>query len=227
MGEDPRSQLESALERGFGIDFPPQSLPRAGRLRRSAVLILFGHLDQLPAGHMGAATLSHIPAGLDVLLTRRSERLGHHAGQIAFPGGGADPGDRDAAATALREANEETGLLPAGVDVLGNLPELHIPISNNLVTPVIGWWRLPSEVAADETESVDVFRVPVAELLAPEARGTSVLKREGRSFRGAAFKLGPQYGEHLVWGFTGLMLSSIFDGVGWSVPWDRGREFEV
>lgn len=224
---DPRAQLEAAIDRGLGIDFTPQGSLGDHGLRRSAVLILFGTLDRLPAGHAGAAALDHVPAGLDVLLTRRSERLGHHAGQIAFPGGGAESGDSGPAATALREAQEETGLLPDGVDVLGELPEFHIPVSNNLVTPVLGWWRLPSSVAADEDESVDVFRVPVAKLLAPEARGTSVLHREGRVFRGAAFRLGPQYGEHLVWGFTGMLLSSIFDEVGWAVPWDRERVFEV
>jgi len=151
----------------------------------------------------------------------------HHPGQIAFPGGGVELGDADLAATALREASEETGLDPGGVEVLGSLPDLHIPVSNNLVTPVIGWWRLPSEVAADRRESVDVMRVPVGELLAPEARGTSVLRRGASTFRGAAFELGPQFGGHLVWGFTGMVLSSLFDGVGWTTPWDRSRIFDI
>lgn len=222
---DARRELAAAIDAGFDITLNRQTRVTHDRpLRRSAVLVLFGALDRIeasPDGHTRA------PAELDVLLTRRADHMRHHPGQIAFPGGGVEVGDANLAATALREAAEETGLDPSGVDVLGTLPELHIPVSNNLVTPVIGWWRLPSEVAADHAESVEVFRVPVAELLRPAARGTSVLRSGTQTFRGAAFRLGPQFGGHTVWGFTGMLLSSIFDGVGWSRPWDRTREFPI
>ncbi len=162
-----------------------------------------------------------------MLLLRRANGLRNHAGQIAFPGGGVEPDDSGRAATALREAQEETALDPNGVDVLGQLPDAHIPVSNYQVTPVIGWWRLPSEVAADTQESVEVFRVPVAELVDPAARGTSQLRFRGRTVRGPAFRLGPQFGGHIVWGFTAIMLASIFDGVNWTQPWDEARLFEV
>lgn len=194
-----------------------------GEARRSAVLILFGALDNIDA-QSDAGT---VPGDLDVLLTRRSDRMRHHPGQIAFPGGGIDATDADAAAAAVREAHEETGLDPAGVDVLGALPEIYMPVSNNLVTPVIAWWRETSPVQPDEQESHEVMRVPVAELLDPAARGTSELRHQGMTYRGAAFKLGPQFGGHIVWGFTGMLLSSILDGVGWSQPWSRSTVFEV
>lgn len=219
-----RQDLVDALERGFGIDFTPPFTGTHGPLRRSAVLILFGALDEVPAA---PSAETRVPAELDLLLTRRADRMRHHPGQIAFPGGGVEDGDADRGATALREAAEETGLDPAGIEILGTLPEIHVPISRNLVTPVIGWWRLPSEVAADHTESIEVFRVPVAELLDPAARGHSVLRRPGATHRGAAFELGERFGGHTVWGFTGMLLSSIFDGVGWSEPWQPGTEFEV
>ena len=223
----PRDQLEFALARGFEWPLDAQHYPAPrGDVRHSAVLILFGELDRVPAeGSARCATL--VPPELDVLLLRRSDGMRNHAGQIAFPGGGVEAGDADRAATALREAHEETGLNPSGVDVLGLLPESHIPVSNHLVTPVLGWWRLPSEVAADLTESVEVFRVPVAELLDPAERGTSVLRYEGRSYRGPAFRLGPQFGGHLVWGFTAILLDRIFDALDWAEPWDRSRIFEV
>lgn len=197
-------------------------------VRRSAVLILFGALDDIPAV---SATTSVAPE-LDVLLTRRSDTMRHHPGQIAFPGGGVEPGDRDAAATALREAAEETGLDPTGIDILGELPPIHVEVSNNLVTPVVGWWRLPSEVAADHSESVEVFRVPVAELLSPEMRGTSVLRisdlpQSPLVHRGAAFELTPRFGRRIVWGFTGMLLGQVFRDVGWEIPWDRSREFHI
>ncbi len=222
-GNGARAQLETALREGFGVAYTTQGLPSDQPIRTSSVLILFGALDSVPADRAHAA----VPADLDVLLTRRADTMRHHPGQIAFPGGGFEPEDADLTATALREAREETGVDPSGVDVLGTLPPVHIPVSNNLVTPVIGWWRMPSVVAADHSESVEVFRVPVAELLDPAARGMSLLRTETDTYRGAAFELSPRFGGRIVWGFTGMLLASVFDGVGWSEPWDRSREFEI
>ena len=220
-----QDQLRELLQRGITLDIAAQGTLGDTPVRRSSVLILFGALDRTPS------TTSHppatVPPELDVLLTMRASGMRHHAGQIAFPGGGAEPEDADVAATALREAHEETGLDASGVDVLGTLPEVHIPVSNNLVTPVVGWWSLPSEIAADSVESVEVFRAPVAELLDPAARGTSVLDRGAMRFRGPAFKLGPRFGGQVVWGFTGILLSTLFDELGWTVPWDATREFPV
>lgn len=233
---DALRDLRALMGRGMTLDFRPPG-PAADRpLRRSAVLILFGALDRVPAAPgtagSGADSVPAVAPELDVLLTRRATGMRHHAGQIAFPGGGWEPGDADSAATALREAQEETGLDPAGVEVLGELPEIHLPVSNNRVTPVIGWWHAPSEIAADHTESVDVFRAPVAELLDPAARGTSVLSRRSATgpeitHRGDAFKLAPRLGGHIVWGFTGILLATLFDELGWARPWDPDHEFPV
>lgn len=220
-----QDQLRALLARGVELDFAAQGPLGDAPVRRSSVLILFGALDQTPAAD--ARSVSTVPPELDVLLTTRAAGMRHHAGQIAFPGGGAEPEDADVAATALREAHEETGLDASGVDVLGTLPEVHIPVSNNLVTPVVGWWTLPSEIAADRVESVEVFRAPVAELLDPSARGTSVLDRGAMRFRGPAFQLGPRFGGQVVWGFTGILLATLFDELGWAVPWDASREFRV
>lgn len=218
----PRADLQALVEQGTLIEGLPQVRPETSSVRRSSVLILFGELDRIDAD-----STAPVPRELDVLLLRRSDALRHHAGQIAFPGGRAEPEDTDAAATALREAAEETGLEPSGVEVIGTLPDLHIPVSNNLVTPVIGWWRRPSDVAADESESVDVFRVPVAELLDPDRRVTSVLDRDGHHHRGPAFVLSDRFGGRIVWGFTGIVLASLFDQLGWALPWDPTREAAV
>ncbi len=221
--EQVERELRELMQRDVTLPFTPQGELSDTPLRHSAVLMLFGALDRKPA--LGG--VRSVPAELDVLLTRRADQMRHHPGQIAFPGGGVEPGDADLPSTALREAQEETGLDPAGVEVLGTLPAVLIPVSNNLVTPVVGWWRLPSPVAADHTESVEVFRAPVAELLSPGARGTSVLQRSDFSHRGAAFQLSPRLGGHTVWGFTGMLLAGLFDELGWSVPWDAEREFEL
>lgn len=215
-----RAELEAVLARGIKFAVTPQGRPGNRAVRHSAVLILFGALDQVPA----ASTSGGVHRKLDVLLTRRADTMRHHPGQISFPGGGVDSDDIDVADTALREAAEETGLDPTGVEILGTLAEVPIVVSNNLVTPVIGWWTRPSEIAAvDRTEAVEVFRAPVAELLDPVNRGRSVLDRAGGAFRSDAFLVR----EHIVWGFTGILLSTLFAELGWAEPWDRTREFPV
>ncbi|WP_193597713.1 NUDIX hydrolase [Microbacterium sp. YJN-G] len=186
----------------------------------ASVLILFGRLDSIPA----RSDERTVAADLDVLLQRRAATLSSHPGQVSFPGGGRDATDADAVATALREAQEETGLDPDGVEVLSTLPEIPLAVSNFLVTPVLGWWRSPSRVAAvDHAETVEVFRVPVAQLLDPANRHTSTVRRDGRTYRGPAFDIDGT----LVWGFTAGILDALFDAAGWSVPWDTTIERPV
>lgn len=181
--------------------------------RRAGVLVLFGVLDAEPALHPCAA----VPADLDLLLVVRASGLRDHAGEIAFPGGGVEEQDTSIEATALREAWEETGLDPDGVQVLGRLPAVPT-VSRFEVTPVVGWWRDPSPVrVVDEGESAAVFRVPVADLVDPANRCTSVLRRGSQVFRMPAFQL-PQ---GLLWGFTAAIVAGLLDELGWSEPWDE------
>ena len=121
---------------------------------------------------------------------------------------------------ALREAEEETGLDPAGVDVLGVMPELALPRGNFLVTPVLGWWASQSPVrVVDYGESAQVFRVPVRDLLDPDNRVMATVTRAGQTFQSPAFTVN----DVVVWGFTGMILNQLFDQLGWAVPWDRAR----
>lgn len=188
--------------------------------RRSAVLILFGVLDNIPARTPDAA----VARDLDVLLQRRAPTLSSHPGQVSFPGGGHEPADRDDVDTALREAEEETGLDPTGVEILATLPQLPLAASNHQVTPVLGWWTKPSKVAAvDHAETVEVFRVPVAGLLDPATRYTSTISRGDVTFKGPAFDVDGT----IVWGFTAMVLDRLFDACGWTVPWDTSDERPV
>ena len=99
--------------------------------RQSAVLILFG-----PGAH----------GGEDVVLTERSHSMRSHAGQVSFPGGAIDPSDSGPVSAALREAQEEVGLDPSGVQVVAELPALYLAPSNFVVTPVLAWWARPSRI---------------------------------------------------------------------------------
>ncbi|WP_350350055.1 CoA pyrophosphatase [Agromyces sp. G08B096] len=207
-------------------EWAPGGGPGEPDARPAAVLLLFGVLDRLPSDH--AAQSRAVSRDLDVLLLARAATLRAHAGQVAFPGGRIDPGDDGPIGAALREAEEETGLDPAGVDVLGTLDELPLPYSQHLVTPVIGWWRQPSPVrVVDVAESADVFRTPVADLLDPRNRRTTVLRRDGQEWRGPGFLVRGPAGEHLVWGFTAMVLDVLFDRLGWTEPWDDSRELDL
>jgi 8-oxo-dGTP pyrophosphatase MutT (NUDIX family) len=168
--------------------------------RRSAVLVLFGEG----------------PAGPDLLLIERSAHMRSHAGQPAFPGGGIDPDDDGPVDAAVREAQEETGLDPAGVDVLAVLPDLWVPPSANIVTPVLAWWREPSDVEPDGHEVAAVARVPLRDLSEPANR-LQILHPSG--FAGPAFEVA----DMLVWGFTAAVVDRLLALGGWEQPWDRER----
>ena len=178
----------------------PQAGAAPATARRSAVLVLFGEGQ----------------SGPDLLLIERSAHLRSHAGQPAFPGGGIDPGDGGPVGAALREAHEETGLDPAGVDVLRVLPELWVPPSANVVTPVLAWWREPSEVAPDEREVAAVVRVPIAALVDPANR---LQIRHPSGLVAPAFEVA----DMLVWGFTAGVLARLLAVAGWERDWDRSR----
>jgi 8-oxo-dGTP pyrophosphatase MutT (NUDIX family) len=205
--QEPPEWLRPLLDAVAAAD-PAVLMPRASAapegVRRSAVLVLFGEGSRGP----------------DLLLIERSAHLRSHAGQPAFPGGGIDPDDDGPVAAALREAQEETGLDPAGVDVLHLLPELWVPPSGNVVTPVLAWWREPSEVVADGQEVAAVARVPVADLVAPANR-LQILHPSGLT--GPAFEVA----DMLVWGFTAAVLDRLLALAGWEQPWDRGRVEEL
>lgn len=219
--------LTDAVGAGRGPGFPGfEALPEPTDARSSAVLILFGILDARPSDHRAADHA--VSRDLDVLLLERAATLRAHPGQVAFPGGRVDPQDDGPVAAALREAREETGLDPDGVEVLGALERVPLAFSQNLVTPVIGWWRHPSEVrVVDEAESAAVFRAPVADLLDPANRGVTVIRRDGRTWSGPGFTVRRDDRDFLVWGFTAMLLEGLFDRLGWSEPWDRSRELPL
>jgi 8-oxo-dGTP pyrophosphatase MutT (NUDIX family) len=224
--DDPREALRRAPEM-FDPHRPLTPVHDGVPPRPASVLILFSERHTSMTTERDPA-----PAGtrdLDLLLQVRASTLQEHPGQVSFPGGRQEPWDADPVQTALREASEETGLDPAGVEILSVLPVVPLPVSNHLVTPVIGWWNSPGPGtlahlrAMDPGETTRVWQASVSELLDPQNRFTAVLHRGGSTFHGPAFDVQGT----VVWGFTAIVLDGVFTAVGWTRPWDIGREREI
>jgi 8-oxo-dGTP pyrophosphatase MutT (NUDIX family) len=144
------------------------------------------------------------PAGLMVLFTQRTTHLKSHAGQVSFPGGRAEPGDASPEFTALREAQEEIGLAPEHVEILGRLPDYHTR-TGYVVAPIIGLLTPPFELVPDPNEVDEIFEVPLGFLLDPanHRRQTRVL--QGRT---VGYYEMPYEGHH-IWGATAGMIVNL------------------
>ncbi len=192
----PRERLARGLQ--FDIPYFDQALPTTGK--PASVLALFGF-------SLGNARTDLREASL--LLTRRTDRVETHKGQIALPGGHQDPEDTDEFATALRETQEEVGIPSDLIDVIGKLPVLWTR-TGFLVTPVVAVLQTPIEETAlsVSTEEIDeVFWAPVSELQSPEVYRTELFETAGLRFTTHVYQLGP----HRVWGATGSIVKNILD----------------
>jgi len=148
-------------------------------------------------------------SGLQVLLTRRTAHLRDHAGQISFPGGRAEPEDVDAAATALREAQEEVGLDPARVEVIGHLPT-YTTVTSYVVTPVVALVQPPFDLRADPSEVDEAFEVPLAFLMNPAHHLRHEWEMEGIRRRFLSMPWQGPNGEYFIWGATAAMLRNLY-----------------
>lgn len=197
--------LTALAAKATGMVVPQVLRPPEAGGRHSAVLLLFGESDGHP----------------DLLIVQRSPWLRRHAGQAAFPGGALEDHDGGPVGAALREAAEEAGVEPAGVDVLAVLPELFIARSGFIVTPVLAWWRRPAAVApAMDGEVTAAVRTRLADLSDPANR---LLIRHPSGATGPAFRVHGM----LVWGFTAALVDQLLTIGGWARPWDQGREEDL
>ena len=162
----------------------------AGRLGTTAAAVLI-------------PVIAHAPEPT-VLFTQRTQHLKSHSGQVSFPGGRAEPGDASAEFTALREAQEEIGLPPEQVEILGRLPDYHTRTGFR-VTPVIGLVQPPLELAPDPREVESVFEVPLSFLLDPANRQRRTREFQGTNVGFYVF----QYQDHVIWGATAGMLVNL------------------
>jgi 8-oxo-dGTP pyrophosphatase MutT (NUDIX family) len=195
--DSPRALDAGRLRRRFAVGKPVEMLygdqgidaERAAARRRASVLVPI-------VARAGELTM---------LFTRRTAHLRNHSGQIAFPGGGAEPGDASAEATALREAHEEIGLEPARVEVLGRLSDYHTR-TDYRVTPVVGLVAPPVELRLDAHEVEEAFEVPLAFLLDPANH-----LRHQREFQGRTVPFyAIPYRDYYIWGATAGMLINLY-----------------
>lgn len=148
--------------------------------------------------------LVYRPTHLSVLLTQRTEHLSKHPGQIAFPGGRAEPDDPSAEATALRESREEIGLPAGQVYLAGRLPT-YITITGYQVTPVVGLLAPPFDLQLDANEVADAFEVPLSLFFDPTNYTRHQYELAGRhgSYLAVTFE------QRFIWGATAAMLLSL------------------
>jgi 8-oxo-dGTP pyrophosphatase MutT (NUDIX family) len=195
----PGPDIDDRLRRALSLpgndssDFdlnPGVPLPDGRTLRNAGVLIAVDMSTPSPT----------------VILTKRSAKLKHHPGQIAFPGGKQDPTDPDPTAAALREAQEEIGLAPAAVTILGHLPP-HETVTNFRVTPVIGLIHSPVALVPEAGEVDEAFRVPFDFVTDP-----ANFRVEGRRWQGRRrYYYAVPYGPYYIWGATGRILRALAD----------------
>ncbi|HSW08037.1 CoA pyrophosphatase [Aquabacterium sp.] len=152
--------------------------------------------------------------GLQVLLTRRTDHLRDHAGQISFPGGRAEDHDADAVATALRETEEEVGLAREHVDVIGALPH-YTTVTSYVVTPVVALVRPGFSLALDSFEVAEAFEVPLQFLMTPAHHRRHLFEYDGQSRQFLSMPwtgLGAdgQQRDYFIWGATAAMLRNFY-----------------
>jgi 8-oxo-dGTP pyrophosphatase MutT (NUDIX family) len=165
-------------------DFPPDT-----PLRPAAVLVgLVDHGDHLT-----------------ILLTRRTDHLEHHPGQVSFPGGHIEPEDQDAVAAALRETEEEIGLPASHIEIIGKL-DTYITRTGFEVSPIVAIISPPFDLIPDPHEVAEVFEVPLAFLM-----DSTNHQRHAREFSGTKrYFHAMGYQDHFIWGATAGMIMDLY-----------------
>jgi 8-oxo-dGTP pyrophosphatase MutT (NUDIX family) len=141
-----------------------------------------------------------------VLVTRRTEQVEHHKGQMSFPGGACDPEDASLEATALREAHEEVGIPPEAVELLGVLDDMRT-VTDFVVTPFVGVLAHPISYRLNKHEVAEVVEVPLSFMRDPGNLGVQQVEHKGQPYEVLVW----DYGPHAIWGATARILKGFLD----------------
>ena len=165
--------------------------------------------DREPAGAAVLVPLVQRDTGLNLLLTRRTDHLRDHAGQISFPGGRVEPEDDGPVATALRETEEEIGLSRQHIEIIGQLP-VYSTVTAFQVTPVVGLVEAEFTLQLDDFEVAEAFEVPLAFLMNPAHHRHHRFEFAGseRRFLSMPWQGGER--EYFIWGATAAMLRNLY-----------------
>lgn len=185
---------------------------------------LFPRREDIPPRQAGVLVMLY-PQGNDwhIVLTRRSDQLRGHRGQVSFPGGRQDPQDDDLTQTALRETCEELGICEKNLEILGTMTELYIPPSHYDVLPTVALARHQPIFAPNPDEVAEVFTMSLSELLNPATR-----HNENWSFKGIRLNV-PYYlvCGHKVWGATAMILCELENRLRMVLPEKLLDQFET
>lgn len=194
LGRQQRSDMETArrlaIEQGAGdLVLPP---PRDTLISAAVLVPLVNHA-----------------AGLTILLTQRTDHLLNHAGQISFPGGRIESADLSPEVAALREAEEEIGLSPASVELLGRLDD-YVTVTGFHVVPVVGLVQPPLDLSPDPFEVAEIFELPLRIVLDP----ANHLRRSRLTDAGAErWFYAIEHEDRTIWGATAAMLINLHDAL--------------
>ncbi|MFL2791141.1 MAG: CoA pyrophosphatase [Paracoccaceae bacterium] len=144
--------------------------------------------------------------GLKVILTKRSNNLKQHPGQVSFPGGKSEKTDKSLVATALRETREEIGINNKNVEILGQLSK-HVTITGFKITPFIGKIRTGFSTKIQTSEVSEIFEVPLSYLSNPKNFRVESVKWKGKK----RFFYSIPYGPYYIWGATARILKNLAD----------------
>lgn len=205
-----RNQLRRLITEHFA-NFQSHGVTGDHMIAGTPVTDGFGGHELDPAALRPAAVLFGLMErrdGLSVILTRRTAHLSAHAGQVSFPGGRCEDCDRDAVATALRETEEEIGLAPEHVEVVGELDEYRTGTGFS-ITPIVGFVRDGVALTPDPNEVDEIFEVPFDFLMDPRNH-----RRERVHWRGAMREYyAMPYQGHNIWGATAGIIRNFYERI--------------